>query len=236
MMSNMLLIKINVVALLAIFSCPSFGGEKPLNDGETNWELFLESYHALKDVLLPDEILVPADIITRAELGDHFETINPDRPNKHSAYGNPDSRVFHTPRGRESDTDVPATFGDPNGGGRQLMITERSMKLSQAIYKCVHEGLDKKVDAQLTEAQSAELGQAIRQLSSDAFEDRQRASKTILGIGSACIEKLESELKSNKDAEVCTRIRSVLPKLKLREALARFRAENPEPSKDSKKK
>jgi hypothetical protein len=42
------------------------------------------------------DIVVPPDILARAELGDHFETINPDRPDTHSAYGNEDSRSFHS--------------------------------------------------------------------------------------------------------------------------------------------
>src|SRR5439155_21446440 len=36
-------------------------------------------------------IVVPPDILAMAELGDHFETINPDKPDTHSAYGNEDA-------------------------------------------------------------------------------------------------------------------------------------------------
>ena len=35
----------------------------------------------------------------KAELGDHFETINPDLPDTHSALGNPDARMFHSVQG-----------------------------------------------------------------------------------------------------------------------------------------
>jgi hypothetical protein len=42
---------------------------------------------------------VPPDILARAELGDHFETINPDRPDTQSAFGNPDAQMFHSVQG-----------------------------------------------------------------------------------------------------------------------------------------
>jgi hypothetical protein len=53
------------------------------------------------------DIVVPPDILARAELGDHFETINPDRPDTHSAYGNEESRSFHSIEGN----------AEPPGGG-----------------------------------------------------------------------------------------------------------------------
>jgi len=45
------------------------------------------------------EIQVPPDILAKAELGDHFETINPDRPDTQSAYGTPDAHMFHSVSG-----------------------------------------------------------------------------------------------------------------------------------------
>lgn len=45
------------------------------------------------------DIVVPPDILARAELGDHFETVNPDREDTHSAYGNIDSKSFHSMEG-----------------------------------------------------------------------------------------------------------------------------------------
>jgi hypothetical protein len=45
------------------------------------------------------DIVVPPDILAKAELGDHFETINPDLPDTHSAFGNPDSKSFHSVEG-----------------------------------------------------------------------------------------------------------------------------------------
>jgi hypothetical protein len=53
------------------------------------------------------DIVVPPDILAKAELGDHFETINPDRPDTHSAYGNEESRSFHSVEGN----------AEPPGGG-----------------------------------------------------------------------------------------------------------------------
>jgi hypothetical protein len=57
-----------------------------------------------KDV---SDIEVPPDILAKAELGDHFETINPDRPDTHSAFGNPDAHSFHSVKGDDA----------PEGGG-----------------------------------------------------------------------------------------------------------------------
>jgi hypothetical protein len=47
----------------------------------------------------PADIVVPPDILAKAELGDHFETINPELPDTHSALGNPDSKSFHSVEG-----------------------------------------------------------------------------------------------------------------------------------------
>jgi len=53
------------------------------------------------------KIVVPPDILAKAELGDHFETINPDRPDTQSAFGNPDAKMFHSVEGNS----------EPEGGG-----------------------------------------------------------------------------------------------------------------------
>jgi hypothetical protein len=45
------------------------------------------------------DIVVPPDILAKAELGDHFETINPDLPDTHSAFGNPEAKMFHSVEG-----------------------------------------------------------------------------------------------------------------------------------------
>ena len=47
------------------------------------------------------DIVVPPDILAQAELGDHFETINPDRPDTQSAFGNPDAHMFHSVQGSD---------------------------------------------------------------------------------------------------------------------------------------
>ncbi|MBI3831176.1 MAG: hypothetical protein HY291_16780 [Planctomycetes bacterium] len=59
------------------------------------------------DSTVSSNIVVPPDILAKAELGDHFETINPDRPDTHSAFGNPEARMFHSVQGND----------EPEGGG-----------------------------------------------------------------------------------------------------------------------
>jgi hypothetical protein len=54
-----------------------------------------------------NDIVVPPDILAKAELGDHFETVNPDRPDTQSAFGNPDAHMFHSVQGND----------EPEGGG-----------------------------------------------------------------------------------------------------------------------
>ena len=53
------------------------------------------------------DIVVPADILAKAELGNHFETINLDRPDTQSALGNHDAHMFHSEKGND----------EPEGGG-----------------------------------------------------------------------------------------------------------------------
>ncbi|HYF51545.1 MAG TPA: zf-HC2 domain-containing protein [Planctomycetota bacterium] len=54
-----------------------------------------------------NNVVIPPDLLARAELGDHFETINPDRPDMHSAFGNEEARMFHSAQGSD----------EPEGGG-----------------------------------------------------------------------------------------------------------------------
>jgi hypothetical protein len=58
----------------------------------------------------PEEstVEVPPDILARAELSDHFETVNPDRPDTQNAFGHPDATMFHSVRGNDD---------KPGGGG-----------------------------------------------------------------------------------------------------------------------
>jgi len=53
------------------------------------------------------DIVVPPHILINAELGNHFETNNPDRPDTHSAFGTPDAHMFHSVSGSD----------EPAGGG-----------------------------------------------------------------------------------------------------------------------
>jgi hypothetical protein len=57
------------------------------------------------------EIVVPPDILAKAELGDHFETINPELPDNHSARGVEDAHSFHSVDGV-----VDAAGGGGTGG------------------------------------------------------------------------------------------------------------------------
>jgi hypothetical protein len=64
------------------------------------------------------EVTVPKEILELAELGDHFETNNPDRPDTGSAFGNPDAHSFHSVQGSDD-----AEGGGGNGGtGMEDMI------------------------------------------------------------------------------------------------------------------
>ena len=56
-------------------------------------------------------IEVPPDILKKAELGDHFETIDMDRPDTHSAFGTPDAHMFHSVKGSDD-----AAGGGGSGG------------------------------------------------------------------------------------------------------------------------
>jgi len=64
------------------------------------------------------DIVVPPDILEKAELGDHFETINPDRPDTQSAFGNPDAHMFHSVKGN----DDAAGGGGVGGTGLEDLI------------------------------------------------------------------------------------------------------------------
>lgn len=57
------------------------------------------------------DIIVPRDILAKAELGDHFETINPDRPDTHSAYGNEEARMFYSVEGNADKAGGGGTVG-----------------------------------------------------------------------------------------------------------------------------
>ena len=209
------------------------GDDPPPKKDDTiakDWILFQEARQAISEYLTPNEVLVWLDILPKAEMGDHFETINPDRPDTHNAYGNPDSRVFHSVAGNATDGPEFETFGQRDGGGRRLMFPKRNAELSQAIMKCMHEGLDKKLAPALSDAQSKELAKAIRTLGADDYQERERGSKAIVELGAGCIATLVETLKTEHDAEVTARIAKLLLKLRLLAVLARFRADHPLPA------
>jgi hypothetical protein len=64
------------------------------------------------------DIVVPPDIMKKAELGDHFETINLDRENTNSAFGNADAHMFHSVAG----SDDAAGGGGTGGASLEDMI------------------------------------------------------------------------------------------------------------------
>jgi hypothetical protein len=64
------------------------------------------------------DIMVPPDVLARAQLGDHFETVNPDRDDTHSAYGTLDSKIFYSDKG----VDEPAGGGGMNGIGSDDVV------------------------------------------------------------------------------------------------------------------
>ncbi len=60
-------------------------------------------------------IEVPPDIMARAELGNHFETMNLDRPDTHGAFSDPDAHMFHS---------VNAGIDSAGGGGNSGVTLE----------------------------------------------------------------------------------------------------------------
>jgi hypothetical protein len=188
------------------------------------WDKFLKMYETIRECLRPDEVVVCPDILAKAILGDHFETVNPDRPDTQTAYGNPDSRIFHSVSGDAGPaTSWTATYGRPDGGGRVLMVPKWNADLSVALMDCALHGLRDKTPA-LTETQAGVLTKAIADLGAEDYEARAAAAKAILRVGAGSIPKLEEALAATRDAEVAERIKVLLPKLALFETLSRCRA------------
>jgi hypothetical protein len=99
--------------------------ELPTQEQEKKKESDLDALQSKHDTPPTDpnskeasDIVVPPDILAKAELGDHFETINPDLPDTHSALGNPDSHSFHSVEGNTE----PEGGGGMNGIGMEDMI------------------------------------------------------------------------------------------------------------------
>jgi hypothetical protein len=187
----------------------------------------LAAYSSVHDLLGPEDILVGPLTLYNAEAGDHFETINLDRPGTQSAFGNPDSRIFHSTSGNDSIVFGEGTFGSKVGGGRKLMVPDRSAELSMAIYRCLAFGLDKKLEAAPTDAQKVELSKLIKELGAENFAARENASKEILKIGVAALAAIIEARKESRDQEVLTRLDDLDLKIKLNAVVKKFQQDNP---------
>ena len=72
---------------------------------------------SISNKLMPDdakEVVVAPEIMDKAELGDHLETINPGMPDTHSANGNPNAHIFRSESGAND------TPGGSGMGGNSL--------------------------------------------------------------------------------------------------------------------
>lgn len=219
--------------------CEEGASEQPVapSDPAHDWILYLEAYAALSPEMQPGEVLVPLDILDKSEIGDHFETINPDRLDMHNAFGNPDAHMFHTVQGNDKPEGEQGTYGERNGGGRRLMVTEASAKFSVAVMDFMHAA--RNIYVEPSEPQSTEILKTIPALGSDDFQERENAAKKIESIGRIAEPVLEQALKNSKDPEVVSRIQELLKSLKgtreltakaktqLKDILLRFRTERP---------
>lgn len=192
-----------------------------------DWNLFEETYTAIRDYLAEGEIMIPSDLMRQAELGDHFETINLDRPDSHSAFGNPDSHWFHSVKGRDEPDKYYGSYGRRDGGGRKLMVPRLNCDFSIAIMNCAHAGYEKKVTATATKEQALELAKNIELLISADAKQHEAASNALLKSGMTAVNLLIDALKDTKEPEIQLRIRGLLQKIHLRAAVDKFRLDHP---------
>ena len=75
-----------------------------------------------------EDIKVPSAVLKKAELSDHFETINLDTPDSRSGLAAPDSHMFHSVKGSEA----AAGGGGKNGAALEDMIGETATKTPEA--------------------------------------------------------------------------------------------------------
>ena len=61
---------------------------------------------------IASDVFVPPEILQQAELGDHWETNNPDKPDNHSAFGTEDSHIFYLKEGSDDKAGGGGTNGD----------------------------------------------------------------------------------------------------------------------------
>ena len=93
----------------AIIMVTELQSRQPINDDSEKKKSDLPDALASKHDTPPtdptskeaSDIVVPPDLLAKAERGDHFETINPELPDSHSALGDPDARMFHSVTGNE---------------------------------------------------------------------------------------------------------------------------------------
>jgi len=58
-----------------------------------------------------NNVVVPPEMLMNAAISDHFETVNPDRPDTQSAFGNPEAEMFHTRAGSDDEAGGGGTEG-----------------------------------------------------------------------------------------------------------------------------
>ena len=216
-----------MIAISFTVEC-SFGEEPPAELELKETKLFQDAYVAIRDYLIDDEILISPEILNKAELGDHFETINPERQDKQSALGTPDSRIFSSVRGNEGVEEEGGTFGKRDGGGRRLMVPYKSVDLHNVIMKCMNEDITKTAKLPTSDDQLQDIQRQISSLGSDEFKEREAASKALIKIGVPAVFYLAEIHKSTKDLEVQTRTRALIHKIKLRSVIDKFRVDNKE--------
>ena len=98
-----------VIAMTELAARPEIKAEEPEKPKSLEDKLMTKTEIPATDKDSKDisNILVTPDMLAIAEVGDHFETINMDRPDTQSAYGTEDSHIFYTQSGNS----------EPAGGG-----------------------------------------------------------------------------------------------------------------------
>jgi hypothetical protein len=108
------------------------------------------------------------------------------------------------------------------------MVPRGGLSLTPLIER-LERGIALKDPEPLSEAQKKDLPNAIRLLDAGDYHERERGSNAILEMGVAAVPILEEALKSVTDAEVISRARTLIRKMKLAGLLAGVRAEKAVP-------
>ncbi|MBI3828704.1 MAG: zf-HC2 domain-containing protein [Planctomycetes bacterium] len=121
----------SVVVLTNLERAPKFELNLDVKKEQEALRDILESKHETAATELGSDVkskvVVPPEVLAEAQLSDHFETINPDRPDTQSAFGNPDAEMFHSATGN----DGPAGGGGP-GSGEGAMLSDEMIGLGGA--------------------------------------------------------------------------------------------------------